>query len=274
MTRRKIVPVTEGGTGLVTSGALGNILTSDGTNWTSAAPASQLPQGFTGSLTRRSFYIQPAVGMASLSSVITLGAGTVGLVVTPFGGVSPIGQIQQGYSVINLTTPAAADDRVYLYQGPSDVNKPIRRDLLPTIGYLVVPSTTANVRVAFGLADDNNPSDLLTSSTPGSTNSAETVAFMYDTAASNTTWRCITSNTTTQTNTNSLVTFTAGTAYRLYIDMLTAGSVKFYIDGSLVATHTTNIPAATTHLGVFEGINSLTASAATIYIGRVAGESN
>lgn len=34
------VPTSAGGTGLTSPGASGNVLTSDGTNWTSAAPGS------------------------------------------------------------------------------------------------------------------------------------------------------------------------------------------------------------------------------------------
>lgn len=43
-----------------------------------------------------------------------------------------------------------------------------------------------------------------------------------------------------------------------------AGKVLFYIDGNLVATHTTNIPAAGTRLGFWNGVTSSVAAITTM----------
>jgi hypothetical protein len=50
------------------------------------------------------------------------------------------------------------------------------------------------------------------------------------------------------------VAVTAGTFNKLRIEVNGAGTeAKFYIDGTLVATHTTNMPGSTDRLGV--GVN-------------------
>jgi hypothetical protein len=63
-------------------------------------------------------------------------------------------------------------------------------------------------------------------------------------------WKCYTrANTGTVTLTITSIPVVAGQWYKLRIDINAAGnSVTFYIDGTLVATHTTNIPATTTGL--------------------------
>jgi hypothetical protein len=45
--------------------------------------------------------------------------------------------------------------------------------------------------------------------------------------------------------------------------------VKFYIDGVLVATHTTDLPAAAQNLGHVEQVRTLDASAKIISISKV-----
>lgn len=60
-------------------------------------------------------------------------------------------------------------------------------------------------------------------------------------------WRCVTVNTYTRTTTNSGVAISASEWVKLGIEINAAGtSVGFYINGSLVATHTTNIPSTST----------------------------
>ncbi len=45
-----------------------------------------------------------------------------------------------------------------------------------------------------------------------------------------------------------------------------AGAVRFYINGALVATHTTNIPAAATRLGYHVGATLSAATATNVYV--------
>jgi hypothetical protein len=70
-------------------------------------------------------------------------------------------------------------------------------------------------------------------------------------------WKCYTraaSGTVTLTTTS--IPVVAAQWYKLRIDVNAAGnSVAFYIDGTLVATHTTNIPATTTGMLITSLIN-------------------
>ena len=233
-----------------------------------------LPDGFTGSPSRNSFYVQSPIAIAA-NAVGNPGSSMVGLNAIGRGGNggAAAATAQQGYSVSDCTTSIVINNDSYFYQNTVP-NKSILHSLLPDITYVIIPSTITDVRIAVGLGDGNNENDLLRSSTPGSSNNGSTVAFMYDTAASNTTWRCLTSNTTTQTNTDSGVTVATDTPAILRLDMRTAGTVKFYINGVLKATHTTTMPTSTTPLGLFVGIRNLAVAAAKLYFGRIYGEYN
>lgn len=68
------------------------------------------------------------------------------------------------------------------------------------------------------------------------------VYFEYDDSAS-ANWRCKTASASTRTTTTTAVAVAVATWYRLEIEVNADGTeVKFYIDGTLVATHTANIP--------------------------------
>lgn len=64
-------------------------------------------------------------------------------------------------------------------------------------------------------------------------------------AAGNANWFAVTENGGTETATDTGVA-ASQTLRDFYIDVTATGSVSFYIDNALEATHTTNIPAATT----------------------------
>lgn len=53
---------------------------------------------------------------------------------------------------------------------------------------------------------------------------------------------------------------------RIEIDNSGAGAVRFYINGTLVATHTTNIPLATARLGYHVGATLAGANATNILV--------
>lgn len=93
--------------------------------------------------------------------------------------------------------------------------------------------------------------------------------FRYDTAADGTAfWRCVTDNgsgSPTVTTTSAAVA--VDTAYRFKIE-LGASDVKFYVDGTLVATHTTTLPTSTTSLSAYQQLRTLEAVAKTIKINR------
>ena len=69
-------------------------------------------------------------------------------------------------------------------------------------------------------------------------------------------FKCYTKLANVTTLTTTSVPVVASQWYKLRIDINNAGnSVSFYIDGTLVATHTTNIPASTTGMSVVNLIN-------------------
>ena len=84
-------------------------------------------------------------------------------------------------------------------------------------------------------------------------NQVDAVSFVYDeggvstgsTASAN--WQVVTSSNSTRTWTTTTTAVGAGTWVKLGIIVNAAGtSVGFYINGTLVATHTANIPTGTT----------------------------
>jgi hypothetical protein len=77
-------------------------------------------------------------------------------------------------------------------------------------------------------------------------------------------WKCYTRGTAgTVTMTTTSVAVNVNQWYKLRIDINAAAtSVTFYIDGTLVATHSTNIPASTTAMSVVSLINKTVGSTA------------
>ena len=72
-------------------------------------------------------------------------------------------------------------------------------------------------------------------------------------------WKCVTGNGGTRTSTDSTIAVTASAWTKLRIEInANATSVGFYINDTLVATHTTNIPATTTAMYFLNGIQKTT----------------
>jgi len=85
--------------------------------------------------------------------------------------------------------------------------------------------------------------------------SANNIAFLYDEGnialfgggGASANWRAVTTDTTVQTFTNTGISVNAATFIKLRIVVnANASSVEFFIDNTLVATHTTNIPSGNT----------------------------
>jgi hypothetical protein len=99
-------------------------------------------------------------------------------------------------------------------------------------------------------------------STPGQTGTRNAVEFFGQSSAAN--WQCQCYNAVTSTVTNSGIPFSASTWYDLML-VANAGTVTFYINGSSVATITTNIPASTSLLYPFVAITGGTSSGSGLY---------
>lgn len=94
-------------------------------------------------------------------------------------------------------------------------------------------------------------------------------AFRYSTNASDTTYRCITSNGTTQTSTSSGVAVSTGVHIFEIREDNTANNILFFIDRALVCTMTATLPSAggNVNLGYIRSATTLTTSIFTLGFG-------
>lgn len=95
--------------------------------------------------------------------------------------------------------------------------------------------------------------------------------FRFSTVAGDTNWQCVTDNGSgSPTVTNSGVAYTVDALYTLRIDVSDPASIKFYINGSLVATHTTTLPTTTQDISWFARVrNTGSTNAKAIKINRL-----
>lgn len=118
---------------------------------------------------------------------------------------------------------------------------------------VVIPTDLVNRRIFVGLF---SAGPTMTSDTQ---NAISSLYFRY-TAGTDTAWQCCCSNGSATTVASSGVTVAADTAYLLKIDATDFASLRYYINGQLVATLTTNVPAVATNLGIGHYLRSLSAS--------------
>ena len=72
---------------------------------------------------------------------------------------------------------------------------------------------------------------------------ANAVTIVYE-RASSVNWRAVTTNASVSTTTNSAIPVVAGDWVYLEIELTNNTSVVYKVDGNVIATHTTNIPAS------------------------------
>lgn len=93
-----------------------------------------------------------------------------------------------------------------------------------------------------------------------------------------TTWKCVSTSSNAgeaAVATDSLVTVNADTVYYLAIDCSTAGSAKFYINGSLVANKVTVVPnGESTNMSPIIHIETLTGSARSVNVASISWDRN
>jgi len=109
--------------------------------------------------------------------------------------------------------------------------------------------------------------DPMASNTP----SVHLAAFRYAPAADLTAyWRCVTdSGSGAPTVTATSVAIATDTRYVLQVDATDPASIKFYINGVLVATHTTELPTTTQSLGYCVELRTLSATARNLRIAKL-----
>jgi hypothetical protein len=115
-------------------------------------------------------------------------------------------------------------------------------------------TTTANVRAYLGLNSSGNAFG-------SDTAPNHSMMFRYSTSASDTTWRAVVKDGTTQQDTDTGIAIDTNMHYFLIIYDYAATEVRFYIDNALKVTHTANLPASGNQgFGCF-GVRTLTGTA-------------
>lgn len=123
-------------------------------------------------------------------------------------------------------------------------------------------SANTTVRMIAGFADR-----ALNAGIAADTNNYNNEAF-FRKIAGGTTWTAVTRNAAGAETVTALAnSVTNMSILRIEIDNSGAGAVRFYIDGTLVATHTgASVPAAGTRLGYHIGIHNTAAAAKILYV--------
>lgn len=131
-------------------------------------------------------------------------------------------------------------------------------------------STITSTRLAVGLVS----AEIAADAGPAATGAYAVAAgawFRYDTGVDGTAfWRTVTSDGTTATVTTTTSAITANNSYELIIEVNGAGtSIRFWVAGSLVATHTANLPGSSTALGYTARLRTLAAAARALRFSRI-----
>lgn len=126
-------------------------------------------------------------------------------------------------------------------------------------------STTNITRFVVGMTVTQG-STMASSSNPA----GDYAIFQFDSAAGDTTYKCVTKDGTTQSSRTDSTVAANANARRFRIVVTAGTNVKFYIDDALVATLTGNLPRSGQKWGFYVGACNLTdTTARSVYVGRV-----
>lgn len=125
-------------------------------------------------------------------------------------------------------------------------------------------ASVANVRAVAGMPS----ADVSGNAGPATTGAYATARgawWRYDTGVDGTAfWRCVTADGTNATVTTTNAGISTFSVYDLGITIDTAGTVRFEMNGIVVATHTTNVPGTSQSLGPQVSVTTLTTAARLI----------
>ena len=170
------------------------------------------------------------------------------------GSVAYVTQTASVPAYRKIVTSTTINTDGYLYI-PSVTNNPFYDARSWHYRVFCAMNSTADVRFIIGMCASAGYGHY------ASTLPANSVVFRYDTAAGDSNFQCITKDGTTATTTNS--TIAADTNFHMF-DIIfndTTNTYTFYIDGTLRATHTTNLPTAATQSYAVAGLRTLVAAA-------------
>ena len=125
----------------------------------------------------------------------------------------------------------------------------VKTEIKPIVTFVVKTGTTLPTDATERLWIGFSSASLAAADSP---TGANVMAFRYAIDADGTAfWRTVTNDGGADTGTVTVTTFAiaAATRYELTIDASDPTSIKFYVNGTLAATHTTNLPVVTTAMG-------------------------
>lgn len=124
-----------------------------------------------------------------------------------------------------------------------------------------VAADIADLRIWIGAHNDG----AIGTDTPG-TSGIDGLVFRYSTPAGDTNWMAGSFDGASQTFTDTGIAVAVDTRYVMRIKVVSTSSVEYYINGTLVATLTTTLPASTTSIdfGYCHTVNAVAGTARTI----------
>lgn len=167
----------------------------------------------------------------------------------------------------NYESSGALNSEAGVQQSGADVTQ---TQLGPVVSFVIKTGPNAidltDVRIRVGLFSGTNP---LAADTLGA--GFENIAFRYCTGVDATAFWRVESNDSgaTPNVTTTTTAITVDTRYEMRIDARDSASVKFYINGSRVATHTSDLPTTTTGLVIYQKLRGLTADVRNFRFARV-----
>lgn len=149
-------------------------------------------------------------------------------------------------------TLGASHNQSYFYNNSTRLD--ITRGSLQWFKSRAAISTTSTIS-NWVCVTDQNPASVFF---PDNPSSANLIGFRYSTNAGDTQYQCVCSNGAASTIVSSGVN--ADTSEHIFQFLVSGSTVTFYIDGTLVATISTNVPAAATQMTYALTIDNLTTS--------------
>jgi hypothetical protein len=197
-------------------------------------------------------------GLQVADAVLTSSTNNTGTITYPNAtGVS---------GICRLTTPATVSYQMTFGSNTVNATEPV---LNPVMEARVFSPTSTTQRGLIGFSNRVQNTAMSTDATAVATAATNfgTSGVFFRKNAADASWSAVTANGGTATTTAAVATTNAWHRFRIEIDSVRVPGTpeaRFYVDGTLVATHTTNLPTSATKLGYGVSNNTTTAAAKTM----------
>lgn len=224
----------------------GNVVTLryDGTSWQLVSMPRVIPLSlvlrYNTTIFGFSDFRSAEENLAAGMTAVTSGTGTVVATAN-----------ENGHFALQSGTTANSDASYLLYGSSSQVFTTGLSAVEAAVAFGISPGVTGTTQKVWvcGLTTSSDPGELVAAN---ATNSG--AYFRVEAAGSTVNIFCVTKNSGTETTTNTAIA--DGNTQRAYELVATSSSVKFSINGVVLGTHTTNLPAST-GMFVMCGISTL-----------------